>query len=112
MVPVVGKTAQLYGGMLRPEYRHLYVFGTTQARYGLGPLVRPGAQLLARWIRIQDELSVPLGEVLRRLGERPPKDHLVDPHEVLRRMWLSAHVLEPLVLRLGRRMSPSAAAAA
>ena len=105
MVPVVGKTAQLYGGMLRPEYRNLYVFGTAQARYGVGPLVRPGAQLLARWIRIQDEIGPNLGEVMRRLGEKPPSGHLVDPHAVLRKIWMSAHVYEPIIRRAGRRMT-------
>jgi len=105
MVPVVGKTAQLYAGMLRPEYRHLYVFGTAQARYGIGPLVRPAARLVARWIRLQDRIEPNLGEVLRRLGEKPPSDHLVDPHAVLRRIWLSERVYEPLILRMGQRMA-------
>lgn len=104
-VPVVGKTAQVYGGMLRPEYRHLYVFGTMQARYGLGPLVRPGARLVARWIQLQERIAPNLGEVLRRLGDEPPRDHLVDPHAALRRMWLAEHVYEPLLLRIGRRMA-------
>ena len=109
MVPVVGKTAQLYGGMLRPEYRHLYVFGTGQVRYGIGPLVRPGARLVARWIRLQDRIEPNLGEVLMAMGVKPPETHLGGPHAALRRMWLSEHVLEPLMERRARRMGRSAA---
>lgn len=100
-VPVVGKAAQLYGGLVRPEHRHLYVFGTSQARYGIGPLVRPYARMVARWIALQDRMEPNLGEVLQRLGQRPEADHLVDPHAALRRMWLSEHLLERWIARAG-----------
>lgn len=93
-VPVTGKVPQLTAGMLRPEHRHLWVMGGYQARYGIGPLLRPLGLLLADWARLQDELSIPLGELLRRLGLPPPKTHLVDPHRAIRDM------------RLGRRLVP------
>jgi hypothetical protein len=107
-VPVRGKVAELYGGFLRPEYRHLYVFGTSQARYGIGPLVRPAARTLARFVRLQDELEPNLAEVLVRMGARPPTSHLLDPHAALRQMWLSEHVLERWIRRVGRRMRSAA----
>lgn len=104
MVPIIGKTAQLYAGLVRPEHRHLYVVGTSQTRYGIGPLVRPLARLVARFIALQDQIEPTLGELLRSVGQRPPKDHLVDPHKAMRQMWLSEHVYEPLLLRRGRKM--------
>ena len=94
MVPVRGKVAELYGGILRPDGRHLWVVGTTQPRYGLGGLVRHGAELIARWCRLQDELEVPLGEVLKGMGLRPATTHLMDPHQVLR------------LIALGKRLTP------
>lgn len=93
-VPVKGKVPQLYAGMLRPEHRHLWVIGGYQPRYGVGPLLRPLALLLADWVRLQDEIDVPLGELLRRLGQKPPASHLVDPHAAIRQM------------RWGRRIVP------
>jgi hypothetical protein len=93
-VPVIGKTPQLYAGMTRPEYRHLYVVGAFQARYGIGPLLRPLAVFLGALLDLQDALAVPLGALLKATGQRPPTTHLVDPHAALRR------------LRLGRRMLP------
>lgn len=104
MVPVRGKTPQLLGGMLRPEHRHLYIMGAYQVRYGLGPLVRPASVLMARWLLLQEELEVPLGAVLQRLGMPYPSTHLVDPHAAIRRMR-RAHRLEPLLRAVGRRMS-------
>ncbi len=36
-----GTSPELWAGMLRPEWRHLWIVGTTQPRYGLGGLVSP-----------------------------------------------------------------------
>ena len=93
-VPVVGKTPQLYAGMLRPEYRGLFLMGGYQVRYGISPLLRPLAQLLADFVQLEEQLTVPIGELLHKLGEKPPESHLVDPHASIRRMTL------------GRRMMP------
>ncbi len=95
-VPVRGKVAELYAGMLRPEHRHLYVIGGYQPRYGIGPLLRPLALVLADWVRFQDELTIPLGELLRRVGLRPAKTHLVDPHAAIRQMRLARAVVPVL----------------
>lgn len=105
-VPVHGKTPQLYATLMRPEHRHLYVFGGYQPRYGLGPLVRPAAQMLARFITLQEELEVPLGKVLKALGQRPPPSHLIDPHVALRQMKM-ARRSEWLVRRKGMQMDRS-----
>jgi hypothetical protein len=102
VVPIVGKTPQLVAGMLRPAHRHLYVVGAFQARYGIGPLLRPIGVLLADWVRLQDELAVPLGRVLEAMGQRPPTSHLVDPHEALRKLWLGRKMI-PVVRLFARR---------
>lgn len=86
LVPVHGKVAQVIGGMLVPGRRHLYIFGAFQPRYGLGPLATPGAELLARWAQLQDELDVPLADVLVAMGQKPPTTHLLDPHATIRRL--------------------------
>jgi len=103
MLEVRGKVAQLIGGMLIPGQRDVYVVGTTQPRYGLGPLVTPAAQLLARWIRLQEDLDLPLVEVLQAMGQKPPHTHLVDPHQALRQIRLARRT-EPLIRRQANQM--------
>lgn len=103
-VPVSGKVAELWAGMLRPEWRHLWVVGTAQPRYGIGPLLRPLAQLIAQWVPLQDELEVPLGRVLQAMGLKPMSTHLVDPHAALR-MLAVARRLTPALRWKGRRMT-------
>ncbi len=92
-VPVEGKTPELYAGLVRPEYRHLYVAGAYQARYGIGPLLRPMAQLIADWVELQDELEVPLGKLLGAIGQGPPTTHLIDPHSARRRMAMGRRLI-------------------
>lgn len=96
MVPVDGKTPQLLGGMLRPEHRHLWIVGAYQPRYGIGPLLTPLGKVIAKWVPLQDELSVPLGRVLADLGVKPPRSHLVDPHGARRQLQLAGR-LTPLL---------------
>lgn len=86
LVEVKGAVPQVYGGSMLEKYRHLYIVGWAQVRYGFGPLVTPAAELLAMMIELQDSLAHPLGRVLKAMGERPPRTHLIDPHAALRRM--------------------------
>lgn len=101
-IPIKGKVPELYAGMLRPEHRHLWIMGAYQPRYGIGPLLRPLGLLLADWVKLQDELSIPLGELLRRAGEKPPDTHLVDPHAAIRRMALGRKIVPTLRWRAKR----------
>jgi len=89
LLEVVGKTAQTVGGCLLPGRRHLYIVGTSQVRYGIGPLVRPYAVLIADWIGLQDGMELPLADVLVAMGAKPPTTHLVDPHSALRQLKLA-----------------------
>jgi Flavin-binding monooxygenase-like len=97
LVPVKGSTAQLYAGCVLPEYKNLYIIGTSQVRYGFGPLVTPGVDLIARMVKAQDEMELPIGLVLKESGVRPPHTHLVDPHAALRRIRRGKRLLPILI---------------
>lgn len=97
-VPVVDNVPQLIGDLMRPDLRNLYVFGVSQARYGVGPLISDGAETLAVLIEAQRDLRKPLGSLLSRLGQKPANTVLRDPHEMLRR----ARMGRLLVRGLGR----------
>lgn len=94
LVPVKGSTAQLYGGCVLPEYKNLYIVGTSQLRYGFGPVVTPGVDLIADMMLAQDRMELPIGLVMKESGVRLPTTHLVDPHAALRS------------IRRGKRMLP------
>ncbi|MBA2320122.1 MAG: hypothetical protein H0V89_03110 [Deltaproteobacteria bacterium] len=101
-VDIHGKCPQLLAGTMTRHDRHLYVVGGYQARYGLGPVVRPAAVLLARWVALQDEIERPLGDALYRIGLRPPASHLVDPHAAIRSMSLAMRAMPLLRWRVRR----------
>ncbi len=75
---------QLVEGVFPPNHKNLYVFGLGQPRYGAGPLITAGANLLCTMIHTQTQLQNPVGKVLQRLGRKPPTTWLRDPMQVLR----------------------------
>lgn len=83
---VQGAVVKCYGGCMLDDYKGLYLVGWSQARGGVGSLVTPGANLLAKFIGLQDEIQIPVGAVLKAMGEKLPTTHLMDPHDALRRM--------------------------
>ena len=93
----------MYGGCVLPNYKNLYVIGTQQVRYGIGPLLTPASKLVARMIKMQDEMELPIGLVLKESGSRLPDTHLVDPIRSLRQMKIANYTL-PLLLRKERRL--------
>jgi cation diffusion facilitator CzcD-associated flavoprotein CzcO len=92
------------GGMVLPDYKHLYLVGLGQPRYGAGPLIGAAADMLCRMIDVQGRLAHPVGAVLQRLGNKPLRSWLIDPHAALRRARLGARLLpllphlEPLLM--------------
>jgi hypothetical protein len=84
VVRFVDGMPELYGGMTPPHHANLYVFGVGQPRYGAGPLISAGADVLCTMVETQKRLRNPLGAVLKRMGDRPAKSYLVDPFQVLR----------------------------
>ncbi|CAN5571810.1 NAD(P)-binding domain-containing protein [soil metagenome] len=104
LVPVKnGNIAQLYGGMVLPEYKNLYVFGTQQIRYGVGPLITPAARILAKMIKMQNEMELPIGLVMKESGAKLPETHLIDPIVSLRKIRFADWTL-PLLLRKERKL--------
>lgn len=104
LVPVKnGNIAQLYAGMFLPEYKNLVVFGTQQVRYGVGPLITPAAKLLAKMLKMQDKMELPIGLVLKESGAKLPDTHLVDPIASLRRMKIANWTL-PLLARKEKKL--------
>lgn len=97
LVPVEGSIAKVYGGSMLAEYKNLYVVGTSQLRYGFGPVVTPAADLLCRLMKAQDEMELPIGLVLKESGARLPRTHLIDPHAALRSIRRAKRMLPLLV---------------
>ncbi len=98
LVPMINEQlAALYAGCVLPEYKHIYIIGTQQVRYGIGPLLTPGSQLVAKIIKMQDEMELPIGLVLKESGYKLPATHLVDPIAALRRMKLANFLMRRLV---------------
>lgn len=89
----------LIDGIVPPHHRGIYFFGTGQPRYGAGPLISAGAELLCAMIEAQRRLDRPIGAFLAGLGRRPPSTWLLDPHEVLRSARIGARAL-PWAVRL------------
>ena len=109
-----GNLAMVYAGCVLENYKNLYITGTTQPRYGFGPLVTPSSQMLAQIIKLQDEMQLPIGFVMKNSGLKLPDSHLVDPIAALRQMKIAKYTL-PLLLRkeknlrknyIGRSNSP------
>ncbi len=104
LVPVKnGNIAQLYAGSVLPDYKNLYIFGTQQVRYGVGPLITPAANLLAKMIKMQDEMELPIGLVLKESGAKLPETHLIDPIASLRSMKIANWTL-PLLMRKEKKL--------
>lgn len=92
---------QLIDGLFSPRYKHIYLFGSQQPRYGAGPLVSAGAETLAQFVLAQDQMTRPVGAVLARLGRKPPASMITDPFKALRGARLGQKVA-PQLPRLER----------
>ena len=93
----------LYAGCVLPEYKHFYLIGTQQVRYGIGPLLTPSSKLVAKMIELQDQMELPIGLVMKESGAPLPDTHLVDPIRALRQMRIAKYTL-PWLLRKERRL--------
>jgi hypothetical protein len=81
---VKGVVAQVYGDSMFEDIKGLYLIGWQQARGGVGALAPAGGGLITRYLRLQEEISVPLGGVLKALGEEIPKTHLIGMFQILK----------------------------
>ena len=104
---------QLIGGLMPPDHKNIFFFGLGQPRYGAGPLITAGADLLCTAITTQQQLEVPIGAVLERLGQRPPRTWLLDPFAVLRQVRMGKRIMPrlpaiaPLVMARAPRRGPA-----
>ncbi|MBS0016843.1 MAG: NAD(P)-binding domain-containing protein, partial [Arthrospira sp. SH-MAG29] len=85
---VKGATVQCYGGAFLDDYKGLYYIGWGQARGGVGSLISAYAPLFTRCLKLQEEIKIPLGLVLKEIGQTLPTTHLSDPQKVLRQIKL------------------------
>ncbi len=89
---VKGATVQCYGGSFFSDYKGLYVIGWGQARGGVGSLISASNSLFMRFLKLQDEINVPIGLVLKEMGQKLPTTHLADPQHIFRQVkfvnWL------------------------
>ena len=78
---------------------------------GFGYLLTPAADLSARIIKLQDEMSHPVGAVIEFMGDPLPQTFLVDPgaarREIFRSRWLLPY-LKWQARRLEKRATWSA----
>ncbi len=87
---------QLIEGIFPPNHKNLYVFGLGQPRYGAGPLISAGSDLLCRIVKTQPALRHPIGRILQRLGRTAPDTWLKDPIKVLRGIETSKRIVPRL----------------
>lgn len=100
LVKVENGVVQAYGGAFVDGVPGLYLIGWAQARNGFGRLITPAADLYARMIKLQDELTLPIGTLLASsITQRLPKTHLVDPEAKRREIRVARYLLPLLKLR-------------
>ncbi len=98
-----GNLAMVYAGCVLENYKNLYIVGTTQPRYGFGPLGTPASKMLAQVINLQNEMELPIGLVMKESGAKLPDSHLIDPISALWRMKIAKHTL-PMLLRKEKKL--------
>lgn len=103
LIDVQGDVVQIYGGAFPDKVKNLYIIGASQARGGFGRLVTPAARLYAKMIKLQDEMSFPIGAVLKWRNNPIPDSHLLDTESTRRRIAIS-HYLLPLLKLQDKRM--------
>lgn len=86
IVETCGSVANVRWGMVAPNHRNIYIYGWGQVRYGFGPLLTPGSDILADLILLQRTLKHPLGQILEKLKQPFPASHLLDPMATLKQI--------------------------
>ncbi|MDX2230340.1 MAG: NAD(P)-binding domain-containing protein [Leptolyngbyaceae cyanobacterium bins.349] len=85
---IKGATVQCYGGSFLSDYKGLYYMGWGQARGGVGSLMSAYGPVFTRFLKLQDEIDIPVGLVLKELGQQLPTTHLADPQQIFRQLRL------------------------
>ena len=85
---VEGATVKCYGGSFLEDYKGIYYIGWGQARGGAGSVFSAFAPIFTRFLELQDEIKIPLGLVLKKMGQQLPTTHLEDPQKIFRELKL------------------------
>lgn len=86
---VRGSVVECYGDAFLADYKGLYYIGWYQPRSGIGSVISAFAPVVARYLKLQDEINVPVGLVLKEMGKKLPKTNLFDPQEIFRELDLT-----------------------
>ena len=86
---VEGAVVKCYGGSFLDDYKGLYYIGWEQIRGGVGSLVAAYGPLFTRYLKLQDEINVPLGLVFKEMGQQLPTTHISDPQKAFRQLKLA-----------------------
>ena len=86
---VQGSVVKCYGDSFLDDYKGLYFIGWYQPRSGIGSIISAFAPVFARYLKLQDEINVPIGLVLKEMGKKLPTTHLFDPQEIFRELELT-----------------------
>lgn len=95
---------ELTASLMPPGHKNLYVFGLGQPRYGAGPLITAGAEMLGLIVETQKKLKHPIGDVLKHVTKKPHRELLQDPFDMLRQLRTGKMLLprlptlEPLLM--------------
>jgi hypothetical protein len=85
---VRGSVVECYGGSFLDDYKGLSYVGWGQARGGVGSIISAYGSVFARFLKLQDEIGVPIGLVFKSIGQSLPKTHLSDPQQIFRQLKL------------------------
>ncbi|WP_193195859.1 flavin-containing monooxygenase [Nostoc sp. MG11] len=86
---VEGAVVKCYGGSFLDDYKGLYYIGWGQPRGGVGSIIAAYGSVFTKYLKLQDEINVPVGLVLKEAGQHLPKNHLSDPHQIFNELKLS-----------------------
>ncbi|NDJ25200.1 NAD(P)-binding domain-containing protein [Nostoc sp. B(2019)] len=86
---VEGAVVKCYGGSFLDDYKGLYYIGWGQPRGGVGSIIAAYSSVFTKYLKLQDEINVPVGLVLKEAGQHLPKNHLCDPHQIFKELKLS-----------------------
>ncbi|MBL7713791.1 MAG: NAD(P)-binding domain-containing protein [Chitinophagaceae bacterium] len=78
----------LYGHATYEDYKGLYFVGWQQVRGGVGSLMGVFANVIADFIEIEEELQLPVGKLLKAIGEKCSSTHLMGARQVFR--WVKS----------------------
>jgi len=98
-----GAFAQVYGRSMLADFKGIYLIGWEQVRGGVGACVPIGAEVLVALFKMQEQLNVPIGSVLKEAGYVIPKSHLIGMFDLLKQLKkLKKNI--PKLLKLGKQM--------